>query len=618
MLSERIKALLSTSFEMVTRRNDPGLRIALRISGRMALNYRGWLIVSFLANTLSAMLEGLTLGGLYFGLTALTEGVDSILGKIPDWSPEIIGVVLSNVDSGEIFLFFIGVAIVAQLLKAGSDYLSGIAGVTLSIRMKNYMQEETVKRIMTMDYSSIMKFPPGRLVTYVNESEKLGAVVDEAVQMFRVGIMLGTYLAIVLSLSLIMAMVTLFVMAFFWYVVNQVLKRIRPMIDSVVDNEIETSRWTVEYLNFPRILRIFGNEEYASDRIRQSRNLWLTMLMRAERLRVFIEPMLESVTIIAAGTILVAGYFLAGESATSFVPKLFVFVGAFLRMRPLIKYFNDFRLRVVHLVAYLKQIGGFFYESDQMKSEVGLLPANRLTRGISFDNVCYRYLGTSNNVIKNISLDIPVGKTTAIVGRTGAGKSTLADLLIGLIVPNSGNIFVDGVCLTDIDKTDWRRRLGVVDQEVILTNSTVFDNIQFGNAGVSEEDVVEAAKLSNAADFIEHLEDGFKTRVGDRGFRLSGGQQQRIALARALIRKPDILILDEATSSLDNLSEELIQTALSNLKGALTVVVIAHRLTTIQHAENIIVLEGGSVVEQGTWEELVESRGLFFRMSERA
>jgi ABC-type multidrug transport system fused ATPase/permease subunit len=160
------------------------------------------------------------------------------------------------------------------------------------------------------------------LVTYVNESEKLGAVVDEGVQMFRVGIMLGTYLAIVLSLSLIMAMVTLFVMAFFWYVVNQVLKRIRPMIDSVVDNEIETSRWTVEYLNFPRILRIFGNEEYATDRIRQSRNLWLTMLMRAERLRVFIEPMLESVTIIAAGTILVAGYFLAGESATSFVPKL--------------------------------------------------------------------------------------------------------------------------------------------------------------------------------------------------------------------------------------------------------------------------------------------------------
>ncbi len=612
-----VKKYLRPIFEKYSHRLDPGLATALRISLRMALTYRGWLVIVFFGGTISAMLEGLTLGGLYLGLTALTEGADSIIRKIPSSSPEIIFTLLRNLEGNDIFLIFVGVAIIAQLLKAASDYLVGVAGVTLSIKMKSYMQDETVKRIMSIDYSKVMRYPTGRLVTLVNESEKVTAIVDEGVQMFRVGIMLATYLAIVLALSLAMASITGLVIVIFWFFVNWVLKKIRPLIDSVVDNQIETGRWTVEYLSYPRILRIFGNEDYASDRIRKSRNLWLTTLLRAERIRVFVEPLLESVTIIAAGIILLGGYFLAGESATTFVPKLFVFVGAFLRMRPLIKYLNDFRLRIVEVVAYLKKIGGFFYETDPQISNVPSLVLENITDRIRFENVSYRYPDAASDAIKAVSFEIPVGKTTAIVGPTGSGKSTLVDLLIGLITPTCGTIMVDDTCLDKVCQMQWRKSLGVVDQEVVLTSSSIKDNIRFGNSRVTDHDIYTAAEIVGANEFIDQLDEGIETLVGDRGFKLSGGQRQRIAFARAIARNPDTLILDEATSSLDNLSEKLIQEALDNLRGTRTIIVIAHRLTTIKHSNNIIVLDKGVIVEQGNWEELIRAEGLFFQMAQK-
>ena len=617
MRFKAVKNIFRSTFDKYSHQLDPGIAKALRISIRMALTYRGWLLMVFFGGTISALLEGLTLGGLYLGLTALTEGADSIIEKIPESSPEFVYALLKFLDGDDIFLIFVGIAICSQLLKAVSDYLVGVAGVTLSIKMKSYMQDETVKRIMSIDYSQVMRYPAGRLVTLVNESEKVTAIVDEGVQMFRVGIMLVTYLAIVLALSLAMASITGLVIVVFWFFVNWVLKKIRPLIDSVVENQIETGRWTVEYLSYPRILRIFGSEDYASDRIRKSRNLWLTTLLRAERIRVLVEPLLESVTIIAAGAILLGGYFLAGENATSFVPKLFIFVGAFLRMRPLIKYLNDFRLRIVEVVAYLKKIGGFFYETDPQISSVSSLMTKKITDRICFENVSYSYPDMEGDVIKSASFEIPVGKTTAIVGPTGSGKSTLVDLLIGLISPTCGSIMVDDKCLDMLDQMQWRKSLGVVDQEVVLTSSSIKDNISFGNSDVTDQDVYSAVEIASANEFIDQLDDGMETLVGDRGFKLSGGQRQRIALARAIARDPDILILDEATSSLDNLSEKMIQNALDNLRGTRTIIVIAHRLTTIKHADDIIVLDKGVIVEQGNWEELIRAGGLFFEMAQK-
>jgi ATP-binding cassette subfamily B protein/subfamily B ATP-binding cassette protein MsbA len=199
----------------------------------------------------------------------------------------------------------------------------------------------------------------------------------------------------------------------------------------------------------------------------------------------------------------------------------------------------------------------------------------------------------------------------ALIGSSGAGKSTIADLLLGLQEPSAGDINVDGVSLTNLNLAQWLQSIGVVDQEVFLMNASIKENISFANERYSDSDVIMAAKAAYAHDFIQGLQHGYDTVIGDRGHRLSGGQQQRLSLARALLRRPDILILDEATSALDTESERLIQRSLENMAGNQTVLVIAHRLSTIEHANHIVVLEDGALIEQGPPAQLLKQHGRF-------
>jgi subfamily B ATP-binding cassette protein MsbA len=220
----------------------------------------------------------------------------------------------------------------------------------------------------------------------------------------------------------------------------------------------------------------------------------------------------------------------------------------------------------------------------------------------------------SKPVLDGINLTIEKGKTVALVGQSGSGKSTLVDLLPRFWDVQSGGVFIDGVDIRDVRLKDLRSLMGNVNQEPILFNDTFFNNIAFGVSSASEEDVVRAAKIANAHDFIMATENGYQTNIGDRGSKLSGGQRQRISIARAILKNPPILILDEATSSLDTESERLVQDALTKLMENRTSLVIAHRLSTIQHADLICVMEAGKIVEQGTHSELMAHNGIYRKL----
>lgn len=232
---------------------------------------------------------------------------------------------------------------------------------------------------------------------------------------------------------------------------------------------------------------------------------------------------------------------------------------------------------------------------------------------ISFENVSFAY--QEQLVIKNINFKLERGKTIALVGPSGGGKSTLADLVPRFYDPSAGQILLDGINLKDFQIEELRSLMGIVTQESILFNDSVYNNIAFGIESASEEQVVEAAKIANAHQFISQMEDGYQTSIGERGSKLSGGQRQRISIARAVLKNPPILILDEATSALDSESELLVQEALTKLMSNRTTLVIAHRLSTIQHADEILVIEKGEIVQRGTHLELIETEGLYKKLS---
>ncbi|MGL4597230.1 MAG: ABC transporter ATP-binding protein, partial [Bacteroidia bacterium] len=242
-------------------------------------------------------------------------------------------------------------------------------------------------------------------------------------------------------------------------------------------------------------------------------------------------------------------------------------------------------------------------------------PLKSFSKSIEYKNVSFAYLrGDQGWALRNVDLEIKKGKTIALVGQSGSGKTTLADLLPRFYDATEGEILIDGINIRQANMHELRSLMGLVSQESILFNDTVYNNIAFGVENTTEAQVIEAAKIAHAHEFISEMPDGYQTNIGDRGGKMSGGQRQRIAIARAILKNPPILILDEATSALDTNSERLVQDALNNLMRNRTSIIIAHRLSTIQHADEIIVMQRGEIIERGTHTDLLQQGGTYKKL----
>jgi len=428
--------------------------------------------------------------------------------------------------------------------------------------------------------------------------------------------MFVSYLVVMLLLSIPLALSAILILICIWFGISRLIGLLRELGRKAVLAGLQTSKVSFEFLNAPRLLRVHGVSDVAAKQINATRNETLQAEERAERVKAIVDPSMDALTIISAGGFLVAGYLLSDAATLEVIPKLLLFLLVLNRMMPQAKALNEIRMTVARSMHGIGIVGGFLRTTYKRVERVDGETFTTLSEGIGFENVSFIYPGTQEFVLKDLTFNIPKGETIAFVGVSGAGKSTIVSLLLGLYEPSHGRITVDGINLNQIQLKSWRAKCGTVDQDIFLLNASIAENIAFAMNDYTIEDIVRVARLAYAHDFVKALPEGYDTVIGDKGYRLSGGQQQRVALARSLMRSPEALVLDEATSALDSESERFIQKTLHDLHKSMTIVVIAHRLSTIANADQIIVLENGRIVEKGVFSELSNAGGRFERLWE--
>jgi len=380
-------------------------------------------------------------------------------------------------------------------------------------------------------------------------------------------------------------------------------KRTAAMIAGITNIITET-------LSSIRVVKAFAMEEYEVQRFFKETHHYFQLILRRAKLRLLASPITETIGVMIGVLLLWVGGLevLSGEGLTPEDFLRFILL-LFAMMDPLRK-LSKVNVALQTGAASAERVFSILDTPPTIVDKVDAVKIDSFKEKIRINNVSFKY-ESDDKVLKNISFEIEKGSIVALVGSSGAGKSTLADLIPRFYDVNNGGITIDGHDVRDLSLNSLRRLMGVVTQETILFNDTVRANIAYGQKDVYDDQVISAAKAANALEFINDLADGFETVIGEKGIKLSGGQRQRLAIARAIMKNPPILILDEATSALDTESERLVQKALETLMANRTVLVIAHRLSTVTNANKIILLDKGEIKEVGTHNELMEKEGLY-------
>lgn len=364
-----------------------------------------------------------------------------------------------------------------------------------------------------------------------------------------------------------------------------------------------------------RNIKAFNAINWANSNFQDTNAKYNRLMVKLFRKRDLASPLSEFLGIaVSVFVIWYGGKIILSPNSTMDAAIFIMYIMVFSQLINPIKALSAALYNIQKGAASIERIEQILVAEEVITEKENAKPIKEFTSQIEYRNVWFRY--EQEDVLKNINLVIPKGKSVALVGASGSGKSTMADLLPRFYDVTKGEILIDGTPIGDFIISDVRGLMGIVSQETILFNSSVFDNITFGMQNVSREEVIAAAKVANAHEFIMQMPEGYETNIGDRGIKMSGGQRQRISIARAVLRNPPVMILDEATSALDTESERLVQDALFKLMKNRTSLVIAHRLSTVQHADEIIVMQKAEIVERGTHSELMQRQGVYKRLND--
>ena len=543
--------------------------------------------------------------------------ISSAMGAVPAWlSKYLIDDVLVNKNARMMVLVIVGI-FVATITKVVTGYFASISS--------NYVTE-TIKRDIKIDvYTHLQHLP----MSYFKQN-KLGDIMarlsGDSATLGRIGFiifdMFKEFLTVIaltfrmFQVDFILALIALIVMPLMIRVVKKYTKKIRKSGRIRQDTSGAVASFIQETLSGVFVIKAFNNSDDMVERYKEISMDEFQKSYRSTKIKAKVSPINEVITTIMVLLVASYGGYQILVAKTMSAGDLISFVTALgLMSQPLkrlVNKNNDLQ-EALPSADRVIEILDVPVEQDHYGDEKEL---NGKIETMSFNNVSFHYDDSPELILKNINLDVKAGEVVAFVGKSGSGKTTLVNLIPRFFEVSEGNIEVNGINIKNLSLKKYRDYIGVVPQESFLFSGTVYDNIAFGKAGVTEEDIVKAAKMANAYDFIMELPNQFKTEVGERGTMLSGGQKQRIAIARALIQNPEIMILDEATSALDTESERLVQDALDKLMVNRTTFVIAHRLSTIINADKIVVMENGEIKEVGNHQELLRLNGLYRHLYE--
>nr|PZN10674.1 MAG: ABC transporter ATP-binding protein [Caldicoprobacter oshimai] len=510
---------------------------------------------------------------------------------------------------------FLALAVIAiYLLRAvsqfGTNYISHYAAWKILENIRSHLYDHLQKLSLRFFHDK----QTGELMSRVlDDTRNFEQLLAHAIPTLVVnGLMLIGVSVILFSMNLKLALYTLIPIPLLFWMVVKFSKISRPMFKEAQKEIAEVSAILQDNFSGIKEIKAFTQEEYESKRTLSRIAAYTRAILRALKLSNAFHPSIEFVS--GLGTVIVIFFggrlALANQLALEDLVAFLLYLNTFYQP---ITSFGMINEGIQHALASAERVFEILNEEPEIKDDPDAIEVDRVKGKIEFRNVSFRYVDDVP-VLKNVSFKVNPGEMIALVGPTGVGKTTIANLIPRFYDPDSGQILIDDIDIRKIKLSSLRKQISMVSQDVFLFNGTVKENILYGRPDATDEEVIAAAKAANAHDFIMELPEGYNTRVGERGVKLSGGQKQRISIARALLKDAPILILDEATSSVDTQTEKLIQEALENLMKNRTTIVIAHRLSTIRNADQIIVLKDGEIVEAGRHNELLKKGGLYSQL----
>lgn len=607
----------------------------LQILRRFVPPYKKYLGLSILFNILSAVLNIFSFAALIPILQILFQvdggiRVNEYMHWNGDWG-SIKEVATNNLyyyiqefivaHSASTALLVIGIFLAFMtFLKTGAYFLSSATIIPIRTGIVRDIRNQIYQKINSLSLGFFSEERKGDIIARMSGDvqEVENSIMSSLDMLFKNPILILFYFITLICISWQLTLFTiLFVPPFGWFM-GVVGKKLKAHSIEAQALWSDTMSMVEETLGGLRIIKAFCAEEKMNKRFNQVNSSYRDNIMRVNIRQQMAHPMSEFLGTILIVVVLWFGGILVLDYGRIDGPTIiFYLVMLYSIINPL-KEFSKASYNIPKGLASMERIDKILQAEVEIKDKENPEHISSFEHQIEFRHVSFAYTDRKSAelvyVLKDINLVIPKGKTVALVGQSGSGKSTMVDLIPRYYDVQEGEVLIDGINVKDLAVHDLRMLIGNVNQEAILFNASFKDNIRFGKTDATDEEIANAAKIANAYEFITKSEHGFDTNIGDRGGRLSGGQRQRVSIARAILKNPPILILDEATSALDTESERLVQDALEKLMKTRTTVAVAHRLSTIKHADEICVLHEGRIVERGTHEELIEKKGYYKKL----